>query len=306
MNPKELHPLVAELFARGRRRSVRVAVEQEFLVADATTGAAVPIERVRRAAAGAIAAPYLGFEPGGQLELSLPCTLDPVTQLHTMVDDLTHHLAADHLTIYALPVDPRPEHEVPLQLTSPRYVAMHRHFDSIGPAGRRMMRRTASTQICLDWWPGAAGLEQWRVLNLAGPYLAARFARSFGPHGRLTTWLDADPARTGFDDRLLGGGDPIAAYTAFAAGAAAFTDTPAEHLTTMFPPVRPRSSYLEVRFLDAQEPSTIGRVITELTSLMYDDANRRNVLRALEPGRAQLAEQWRAAAAGELQLELVA
>ncbi|WP_405056105.1 glutamate-cysteine ligase family protein [Kribbella sp. NBC_01505] len=307
MNPKELHPLVAELFARGRRRSVRVAVEQEFLVADATTGAAVPIERVRRATEGSAAAPYVGFEPGGQLELSLPCTLDPAGELRTLVDDLTHRLTAARLSTYALPVDPRPEHEVPLQLTSPRYVAMHRHFDSIGPAGRRMMRRTASTQICLDWWPGQAGAEQWRVLNLAGPYLAATFARSSGPHGRLTTWLEADPARTGFDDRLLSGDDPVAAYTAFAAGATVFTSGgPAEHLTTMFPPVRPRSTYLEVRFLDAQEPATVGRVIDAFTSLMYDDAHRRHVLRSLEPGRAQLAAQWRASAAGELDLELVA
>ncbi|GAB3933598.1 hypothetical protein GCM10029976_041260 [Kribbella albertanoniae] len=303
MKPKELQPLVAQLFARGRRRSVRVAVEQEFLVADGTTGAAVPIDRVRRAAADT---PYLSFEPGGQLELSLPCSLDPVGQLHTMVDDLTHRLAAAHISIYALPVDPRPEHEVPLQLTSPRYVAMHRHFDSIGPAGRRMMRRTASTQICLDWWPGQAGAEQWRVLNLAGPYLAATFARSSGPHGRLTTWLEADPARTGFDDRLLAD-DFVAAYTAFAAGATVFTSGgPAEHLTTMFPPVRPRSTYLEVRFLDAQEPSAIGPVVDALTSLMYDDAHRRRVLRRLEVDRVHLAEHWLSAANGQLDLELVA
>ena len=223
-----------------------------------------------------------------------------------MVDDLTHRLTAAHITIYALPIDPRPEHEVPLQLTSPRYIAMHRHFDAIGPAGRRMMRRTASTQICLDWWPGQAGVEQWRVLNLAGPYLAATFARSSGPHGRLTTWLEADPARTGFDDRLLVG-DPVSAYTAFAAAATVFTSgDPAEHLTTMFPPVRPRSTYLEVRFLDAQEPAGVGPVINALTTLMYDDAQRRKVLRRLEVGRAQLAEHWRAAAAGQLDLELVA
>ncbi|MFB6719614.1 glutamate-cysteine ligase family protein [Kribbella sp. NPDC056345] len=305
MKPKELQPLVAELFARGRRRSVRVAVEQEFLVADATTGAAVPIERVRRAAAGAIAAPYISFEPGGQLELSLPCTLDPVGQLRTMVDDLTHRLTAAHITTYALPVDPRPEHEVPLQLTSPRYVAMHRHFDSIGPAGRRMMRRTASTQICLDWWPGQAGAEQWRVLNLAGPYLAATFARSSGPHGRLTTWLETDPARTGFDDRLVAD-DLVAAYTAFAAGAAVFTGSAAEHLTTMFPPVRPRSTYLEVRFLDAQEPSDVAPVVDALTRLMYDDAHRRIVLRRLEADRVHLGEHWLAAADGQLDLELAA
>ncbi|WP_433166446.1 glutamate-cysteine ligase family protein [Kribbella sp. CA-247076] len=300
MNPKELRPLVAGLFAQGRRRTVRVAVEQEFLVADSTTGAVVPIERVRAAAASALVAPYVGFEPGGQLELSLPCSPDPVPQVRTYVDDLQRHLAAAHISIYALPVDPRPEHEVPLQLTTPRYVAMHRHFDAIGPAGRRMMRRTASTQVCLDWWPGRAGAEQWRVLNLAGPFLAAAFARSAGREGRLTTWLETDPARTGFDDRLLSGDDPVAAYTAFAAGAAVFTTGgPADHLTTLFPPVRPRATYLEVRFLDAQEPAALGPVVSALTSLLYDDDRRRTALRALEPERAHLADHWRAAAAGD-------
>ncbi|TCO16888.1 glutamate--cysteine ligase [Kribbella steppae] len=300
MDPKELHPIVAGLFAQSRRRTVRVAVEQELLVADSTTGAAVPIERVRRAAAAALASPYVGFEPGGQLELSLPCTLDPVAQVRTLTDDLQRHLGAARISTYALPVDPRPEHEVPLQLTSPRYVAMHRHFDSIGPAGRRMMRRTASTQVCLDWWPGRAGAEQWRVLNLAGPFLAAAFARSVGREGRLTTWLEADPARTGFDDRLLHGDDPVAAYTAFAAGATVFTTGgPVEHLTTMFPPVRPRTTYLEVRFLDVQEPNALDRVISALTSLVYDDDRRRTALRALEPERAHLAEHWRSAADGD-------
>lgn len=300
MDPKELRPIVAGLFARGRRRTVRVAVEQEFLVADSTTGAAVPIDRVRQAAATAIAAPYVGFEPGGQLELSLPCTTDPVPQVRSLTNDLQRRLAAEHISIYALPVDPRPEHEVPLQLVSPRYVAMHRHFDSIGPAGRRMMRRTASTQVCLDWWPGRAGAEQWRVLNLAGPFLAAAFARSAGPHGRLTTWLETDPARTGFDERLLYGDDPVVAYTAFAAGATVFTTGgPVEHLSTMFPPVRPRSTYLEVRFLDAQEAHAIGDVITALTSLLYDDDRRRTALRALEPERAHLADHWHSAAAGD-------
>ena len=41
--------------------------------------------------------------------------------------------------------------QVPLQLPSPRYVAMQRHFDSVGPAGRRMMRADR-----LD--PGVPGL----------------------------------------------------------------------------------------------------------------------------------------------------
>lgn len=302
MDTKELRPLVGGLFAGGRRRSTRVAVEQEFLVADTATGAAVPIERVRQAARTAYANPYLAFEPGGQVELSLPCAPDAAaltSSLCALTNDLGHHLAAGGIRIDALPCDPRPEHEVPLQLTSPRYVAMHRHFDTIGPAGRRMMRRTASTQICLDWWPGRAGAEQWQVLNLAGPFLAARFARSTGPEGRLATWLDLDPARTGFDDRLLQG-DPITAYAEFAAGAKVFaTGGPADHLTTLFPPVRPRATYLEVRFLDAQEPAAVGHVVTALSTLMYDDDLRRRTIRELGPELPRLAEHWHAAAMGD-------
>jgi len=303
MNTKEQRQLVAGLFARGRRRTTRVAVEQEFIVTDTATGGPVPIDLIRRAAGPA---PYLGFEPGGQIELSLPTAPGSAALSHLLgvvTDDLQHRLAAVGIRLDAIPCDPRPE--VPLQLTSPRYVAMQRHFDTIGPAGRRMMRRTASTQVCLDWWPGDAGAEQWRLLNLAGPFLAGAFARSTGPDGRLTTWLDVDPARTGFDDRLLLGDsdssdDPIAAYASFAAGATVFTSGgAAEHLSTLFPPVRPRATYLEVRFLDAQEPAAVEGVVSALENLMYDDDLRRRTLRALEPELPHLAEHWRAAAAGD-------
>jgi glutamate--cysteine ligase len=291
MDTRELHPVVAGLFARGRRRTVRVAIEQEYVVA-AADGGVVPIDEVRRAAAGSPAAPYVSFEPGGQLELSLPPSLDPVRDLRLLTADLRRRLAG--ISLQAIPVDPR--REVPLQLTSPRYVAMQRHFDRIGPAGRRMMRRTASTQICLDWWPGQAGIEQWRVLNLAGPFLAARFNRS----DRLATWLAVDPARTAFDDSLLRDDDPVASYTAFAAGATAFVDGPVGHLTTLFPPVRPRGTYLEVRFVDAHEP--VERAVGVLRRLMYDDAHRRDVLRRLPCSEGL----WRAAADGVLDQEVAA
>ncbi|WP_432888718.1 glutamate-cysteine ligase family protein [Kribbella sp. CA-245084] len=292
MDAMELHPVVAGLFTRGRRRTVRIAAEQEYVVADAD-GGVVPIERVRRAAAGAIAAPYITFEPGGQLELSLPPSLDPVGDLEVLTADLRSRLGREGIGLLTIPVDPRTD--VPLQLTSERYVAMQRHFDTIGPAGRRMMRRTASTQICLDWWPGAAGIEQWRVLNLAGPFLSTAFARD---GERLSTWLEVDPTRTGFDDLVLRG-DPVSSYTAFAAGASKFLDGAAAHVSTLFPPVRPRSTYLEVRFLDAQEPAGVERAIGALGRLMYDDAVRSAALRALEPERPQLADLWRAAVAGE-------
>jgi glutamate--cysteine ligase len=290
----ELRPVVVGLFRRGRWRSVRVAVEQEYVVT-AADGGVVPIDEVRRAVAGSPATPYLSFEPGGQLELSLPPSHDPLRELRVLTADLRHRLAG--VTLQAIPVDPRPD--VPLQLTSPRYLAMQRHFDRIGPAGRRMMRRTASTQICLDWWPGQAGIEQWRVLNLAAPFLAARFNHS----DRLATWLAVDPARTAFDTRWSHGDDPVASYAAFAAGATVFVDGTAGHLSTLFPPVRPRGTYLEVRFLDALQPADAQRAVALLSDLMYDDVRRRDVLRKL-PCTEGL---WRAAADGTLdQHELAA
>src|SRR4051794_20873416 len=291
---------VDALFPLPGPRRTRVGVEQELLTARLSGGYAA-IEEVRAATRGAAYREYLSFEPGGQVELSLPCAATPeevASRLCDDVDALRRDLAAAGIQIDSAPVDPRPEACVPLQLTSPRYVAMQAHFDSIGPAGRRMMRRTASTQVCLDWWAGSDGLEQWRVLNLAGPFLAAAFGRSSGPEGRLTTWLAVDPSRTAFDDRLLHGDDPVAAYAAFAAGARAFLG-PDEHLSTLFPPVRPRGQYLEVRFLDAQQVHGVRPIVELLATLMYDADRRGRVLDALEPGRHGLAAQWRAAADGD-------
>ena len=127
------------------------------------------------------------------------------------------------------------------------------------------MRLTASTQVCLDWSPGAAGLEQWRLAQLAGPYLAAAFSTSPESDSRLAIWLEVDPSRTAFDGRLLGA-DPVAAYADFAAGAARFTPE-GEHLSTLFPPVRPRGHYLEIRYLDVQPDHLIGRVVSVLANL---------------------------------------
>ena len=99
---------------------------------------------------------------------------------------------------------------------------------------------------------------------------------------------------------MLYGDDPIASYASFAAGAATFTTGgPADHLTTLFPPVRPRTSYLEVRFLDVQEPAAIGPVVQALAELLYDDDRRRSTLLALEPECRRLGEHWCAAAAGD-------
>ncbi len=288
---------IARLFpGRTNPRSTRVGLEHELLTRDTLTGAPVAIERVRAATST-----DLCFEPGGQVELNQPCGTAPtvVRRLRHTVAGLRAELEKDGILLDASPVDHRTPDEVPLQLTSARYAAMQAHFDTIGPAGRRMMRCTASTQVCLDWWPGRAGLEQWRVLNLAGPHLAAAFARSVGPDSRLSTWLEVDSDRTAFDGRLLCGGDPVAAYADFARGAVPFTG-PDEHLSTLFPPVRPRGRYLEVRFLDVQPEERLAEVVGAVAALMYDDALRARTLADLEPEAPRLAELWRAAADGDL------
>jgi len=288
---------VTRLFpGAGNRRTTRVGLEHELLTRDSTTGAPVPIERVRAATSIDLA-----FEPGGQVELNQPCGAAPavVRRLQLTVAALGSDLGRAGIELEASPVDRRSPSAVPRQLTSERYAAMEAHFDTVGAAGRRMMRCTASTQVCLDWWPGRAGLEQWRVLNLAGPRLAASFARSVGPGSRLATWLSVDPGRTAFDDRLLRGDDPIAAYADFARSATPFTG-PDEHLTTLFPPVRPRGRYLEVRFLDVQPGERLPEVVATLSDLMYDAALRGRTLAELEPQAPRLAELWRAAAMGDL------
>jgi len=295
---------VSRLFPQAHApRSTGVAVEHELLTVDAATGGTVDPERVRAAVADLPFAPYVGFEPGGQVELSLSVRSDSVSAAELVVETvagLRSACLAAGIHLDAQPVDPRPESRVPLRLRSARYVAMQRHFDTIGPAGRRMMRRTASTQVCLDWWGGDAGVEQWRVLNLAGPFLAATFARGTGPRSRLATWLQVDPARTAFDGRLLRGDDPVAAYSAFAAGATVFVNDPdpAVHLTTLFPPVRPRGRYLEVRFPDVQEEASVAGLAGVLSALAHDDAIRTTALQLLAPEEAHLGGRWREAALG--------
>jgi glutamate--cysteine ligase len=70
-------------------------------------------------------------------------------------------------------------------------------------------------------------------------------------------------------------------------------------LSTLFPPVRPRGRYLEVRFLDAQEVDAVEPIVELLATLLYDAERRRRVLRMLEPVRRDLAAHWHSAAAGD-------
>src|SRR6059058_5630755 len=123
---------VSALFQSRASRSVHVGVEHELFTRDASDGSARAIDRVRAAIAGTPYACWVGFEPGGQVELSLPCA-PSVAELAPLwrrtIGALRSDCAPVGVLLDALPADPRSPADVPRQLRSRRYVAMERHFD---------------------------------------------------------------------------------------------------------------------------------------------------------------------------------
>ena len=230
------------------------------------------------------------FEPGGQLELSLP----PQPSVEALLREVDWCLGAVTAASEIALAGVNPWFalgEVPLTRPTPRYLAMQSLFDRRGDAGRRMMRLTASLQVCVDLLPGVAGREQWLVANLAGPSLVAAFGGSLE---RTRIWQGMDPARTAYDGRHLDPADPVGAYVAFAQSAERFAIPEAEHdwyhLSTLFPPVRPRGGYLELRYLDSQLPT--AELLGTVWSLMYDETARREALELLLPTLPGYWEQW--------------
>ncbi|MGZ4456997.1 MAG: ergothioneine biosynthesis glutamate--cysteine ligase EgtA [Nocardioides sp.] len=176
------------------------------------------------------------------------------------------------------------------QVRHPRYDAMEHYFAAAGPDdaanGPVMMTSTAATQVNLDAGASPADVaRRWRLLHDAGPALVAAFANSPTHAGtptgwkssRQRVWQSLDPTRT----TAPAGADPVDAWTAYALDARlmmlprdgedwtlapgpTFRDwlagrldarPPTEadlgyHLTTLFPPVRPKG-WFEVRYLDA-------------------------------------------------------
>jgi glutamate--cysteine ligase len=230
------------------------------------------------------------LEPGGQVEISSP-PYESLAQLHAAVSADVGYLAARlgrvGLRLGDHGCDPhRPARRI---LDTPRYTAMERTFDRIGPAGRSMMCSTAGVQVCLDAGTPDRVSARWQALHTLGPVMIAVFANSRRLSGvdtgwvssRMRTWYDTDPGRTlppesdpdpvaawvrrVLDTPLLclrrAGGDwsapPGVSFADWIAGVLAPAPTFDDldyHISTLFPPVRPRG-YLEVRYLDAQ-PAT--------------------------------------------------
>lgn len=228
------------------------------------------------------------IEPGGQLELSSApaATLDDVCD-RTMTDvyRLDRWCAGRDVALVALGNDParRPERV----LHQPRYAAMEQYFDSMGPSGRTMMANTASVQINLGLGDLDHVGDRWTIANRIAPVLLAAFANSPLASGRPTGWASTrfrswwtlDPSRSA---PVALDADPADAWTSYAlearvmlirSGPTHFAPQPDRltfgawleqghelgwptlddlryHLTTLFPPVRPKG-WFEVRAIDA-------------------------------------------------------
>ena len=249
----------------------------------------------------------LTFEPGGQVELSSLPYRGTSACWSALEEDARHvraALAAAGLRLLDTALDP---YRVPRrQLEHPRYDAMEQHFARAGGAsaalGPAMMTTTAACQVNLDVGrDDADARRRWQLLHDVGPVMVAAFANSpVGAHGdtgwrsgRQQVWQGLDTART----CVPRGEDPVQAWTDYALDASVMLrrradddwsaapgwtlrdwlvdeEPPAEddlalHLTTLFPPVRPRG-WFEVRYLDTQ-PWRWWVVPTAVLAALLDD-----------------------------------
>ena len=199
-----------------------------------------------------------------------------------------------------------------------------------GEAGAAMMTSTASVQLNVDAGPQSGWAARVRLAHALGPTMIAITANSPMLRGDFTGWVSTrqrvwgamDSARCG---PILGasGDDPGTDWARYALKAPVmlvnnpeavpvthwvpFTDwvdgrvllgdrrpTIADleyHLTTLFPPVRPRQ-WLEIRYLDSVPDSLWPAVVFTLVALLDDPAAAELAAEAVEP----VATAWDTAA----------
>lgn len=249
----------------------------------------------------------VSVEPGGQLELSTPPTLGVAASVAALEADrrvLRAGLAAAGYG--AAPLGTDPARAVRRVNPTARYVAMEQHFAALGcaRAGKAMMSATAALQVNVDAGPADRWAERLGRIRDLGPVLVAVSACSPLLAGRASSWRSMrQEVWHGIDrsrSEAVPGADPTAAWATYALeapvmllrgaaitpvtervpfaawlrGAAPFDRPPTlddldYHLTTLFPPVRPRG-YVEIRCLDAV-PDRWWPALAALTVTLIDD-----------------------------------
>lgn len=284
-----------------------VGAETEWFVQDSAAPTAhVPMTRVRALLDAAGPLPngsLITYEPGGQLELS-SAPYPGLAPLHgALAADLAKVravLAEAGLVLAGHGVDP--VREPHFQAEHPRYTCMRGYFSAdYAEVGEAMMCSTASVQVCLDIGTDQADLvRRWRLAHALGPVLIAAFANSPLRGGQRTglrstrqaIWTDLDPCRTAAPV----GDDPAEAWARYALDARVMVMRTPDggwladpgmtfrewlgkgepgmedleyHLSTLFPPVRPRG-WLELRMIDAL-PEPYWPVPVAVATALLDD-----------------------------------
>jgi glutamate--cysteine ligase len=261
----------------------------------------------------------LTFEPGGQLEYSSQPFRSASALLAVLcgvILPLRAAAADDGIDLLAVGLDPyNSEERAPMLIQAPRYERMAEYLARRGPAGARMMRQTAAFQISIDFedepW------LRWRVLNAAAPFFVAIFAnspiydgeRTGHQSSRADAWRKLDPARTGLPYHE---DEPVQAYLDFALNAPAILlptadgehrpfgewlvranpspDEWQDHLSTLFPEVRPRG-HLELRSTDAIAPDWYAAPLALAAGILYDSRSLRAAADLLPPPDLGLLER---------------
>jgi glutamate--cysteine ligase len=251
------------------------------------------------------------FEPGGQLELSGPPASSisaAIAAMRADTETAQQAFAGAGIDLVGIGMDTRGD--VARVLYEPRYAAMEEYFDTSWPAGRTMMRNTASIQVNVDVGAPHEVEARWHRAHDLGPVLTACFANSpfdatGRPSGFLSTraavWHAIDPGRTASarrhdpasaarpdwsrylleapvmmvrvdGSRSVALREPQSFEQWMVDGHALGWPTPddlAYHVTTLFPPVRPRG-WLELRMIDAL-PEPWWPVAVAVTVALLDD-----------------------------------
>jgi glutamate--cysteine ligase len=262
---------------------------------------------------------HISFEPGGQIEIStapLPTASAVIDSAQSLVTKLRGAMSSAGIELVAKGVDPYNDIDaVPLQLRRDRYTNMTRYFNSIGPAGVRMMRQTAALQMNLE--RGEDPKSRWRLLNGLVPIVVALFANS-QVYARKSTqwasyraqlWRTLDPSRTGIiydetrhverylrfalDAIAMRGGNGGLAYRAFREwihDPAISREDWLFHLSTLFPEVRAKE-FFELRSADTIEPDALAAPVVFVTGLVYDEESARDALDLLGTPSVELLER---------------
>jgi len=309
----------------------RVGVELEWLTvrADDPTRPADPaaVRQVSDTVGPLPGGSRVSYEPGGQLELSSPALpgLASCGALSRDLAALIPALTGAGVALVAVGLWPgEPRDRV---VFTPRYGAMEAFFDQDGDAGRTMMRSTAALQVNIDHG-GPDELERrWQLAHDVGPVLAAAFANSPFAAGRPTGWCSSRLAVwSGVDagrSTPVGRGPGRDGWATYALDArvmlvrtseqqhVALTDALSfggwirdghqlgwptvddldYHLTTLFPPVRPRG-WLELRMIDALPDPWWRVAVLVSTTLVSNPA----VADAVGAATAPVRDAWDVAA----------